>query len=59
MYALLRAIDANKGRNYAREATEHPWDEDGAKKPGVFVPPFQPEQTQAERADAAEGEGDH
>ena len=58
MYAFLRTIKVHKRRDQAREATEHPWDENTAEKPDVVMFEAPPDVTEPGRANAAAGEAD-
>ena len=56
--AVLRTIKVHERRDQAREATEHPWDEDTAKKPDIVMSQAPPDVTQPGRSNAATGEAD-
>ena len=56
--AVLRTIKVHERRDQAREATEHPWNKDTAKKPDIVMSQAPPDVTQPGRPNAAAGEAD-
>lgn len=56
--AVLRTINVHERRDQAREATQHPWDEDTAEKPDIVMSEAPPDVTQPGRANAAASEAD-
>jgi hypothetical protein len=58
VYAGLRTIKVHERRDQAREATEHPWDEDAAEKPNIVMFVAPPDVAHPGRANAAAGVAD-
>ncbi len=58
MHVLLQTVEVHERRYQAREAIEHPWDEDAAEKPDVVVFEAPPEVTQPDRTKPAAGRAD-